>query len=168
MKKKIFFTQLIVCFFLCTGYFIGCKSENPIVIDKMTKLTNELNSTISIDQLNSYITSSIENAKDLPRNTVEVIAKASVQSKFGEPIDKESSIPIKHVHAVCGGKIKRVGKNKDIGLFIEIQHKDATSIYGNLSDIKVFEDERVSRGEIIGAYDTSAEKDFYYELNTDL
>lgn len=69
---------------------------------------------------------------------------------------------------MAGGMIIASGKDKERGLYIEIKHDDAISVYGNLSDISVVESERVQRGEIIGSYDTDSEKDFFYELRENL
>ena len=56
------------------------------------------------------------------------------------------------------------GRDAKLGLYVKIKHEDAISVYGNLSDISVFESERVQRGEIIGSFDTNSGKEFYYDL----
>lgn len=99
---------------------------------------------------------------------VSAVSKANTATKYGEPIDEKSDSNIKQVHAVAGGMIIASGKDKERGLYIEIKHDDAISVYGNLSDISVVESERVQRGEIIGSYDTDSEKDFFYELRENL
>ena len=105
--------------------------------------------------------------KNIPAalNTVtEKMAESS--AVYGEPIDEEPLTETAVVYAVAGGTVSEVGTNEDIGNYIVIQHgSESESIYGNLSNIKVSQHERVKKGEIIGGYTESQEKEFYYTLN---
>lgn len=163
-KKKIFW-QFVICMILSLTYITGSSIDNPKVNDTVDKAVSYIQKPVTTEEVQNYIQVACENLKTAPKTAVDVIARANSSSMYGEPIDEETSIPVKHVHAVCGGKVRKVGKSSVYGLYIEIQHKDAVSVYGNLYDINVFEDERVSRGEIIGSYDSESENDFYFELN---
>lgn len=165
MHKKKIFRQMLICTILSIVYVSGSNISNPKISEKFDKAAAYIEKPVSYAQIQNYIKYATDNIKKAPKAAVEVIANANVSSMYGEPIDEETSIPVKHVHAVCGGKVTKVGKSSVYGLYIEIQHKDATSVYGNLYDINVFEDERVSRGEIIGSYDSESDKDFYYKLD---
>lgn len=103
-----------------------------------------------------------------PAKIVSAVTEVNEASKYGQPIDKESSGPIRQVHAVAGGMVTKTGINAQYGLYIELRHEDAISVYGNLDTVGVVEKERIQRGEIIGSFDSSGEKEFYYELRTDL
>lgn len=105
---------------------------------------------------------------DAPAKIVSAVTEVNEASKYGQPIDKEGSGSIRQVHAVAGGMVKRTGYNDAYGLYIEVQHEDAVSVYGNLDTAGVVEKERIQRGEIIGSFDSSKEKEFYYDLRTDL
>lgn len=163
-KKKIFW-QMLICMFLSVIYVSGGNFSNPKISEAYDKAVAYIEKPVSVTEVQNYIQCATDSIKKAPRTAVDVIAKANTSSMYGEPIDEETSIPVKHVHAVCGGKVTKVGKSSIYGLYIEIKHKNATSVYGNLYDINVFEDERVSRGEIIGSYDSDSDKDFYFELN---
>ena len=105
---------------------------------------------------------------DAPAKIVSAVTEVNEASKYGQPIDKEGSGPIRQVHAVAGGMVTKTGINDAYGLYIEVQHEDAVSVYGILDTAGVVEKERIQRGEIIGSFDSSGEKEFYYELRTDL
>lgn len=105
---------------------------------------------------------------DAPAKVAGVISQANQASKYGHPIDEKSDSKIKQVHASAGGMVLASGWDKELGLYIKIKHEDAVTVYGNLSDIGVVENERIQRGEIIGNYDTESEKEFYYELQENL
>ena len=83
-------------------------------------------------------------------------------------MDEKSDSEIKQVHAVAGGMVLSSGRDAKLGLYVKIKHEDAISVYGNLSDISVFESERVQRGEIIGSFDTNSGKEFYYDLQENM
>ena len=105
---------------------------------------------------------------DAPAKVVSVVADVNSASKYGEPIDEKSDSEIKQVHAAAGGMILSSGRDDKLGLYVKIKHEDAVSVYGNLSDISVFESERVQRGEIIGSYDAKSGKEFYYDLRKNM
>jgi len=104
----------------------------------------------------------------VPAKIVSAVTEVNEASKYGQPIDREGAGTIRQVHAVAGGVVQKTGKNDQYGLYVELKHEDAISIYGNLYSAGVVEKERIQRGEIIGSFDSSGEKEFYYELRTDL
>ena len=103
-----------------------------------------------------------------PAKVVSVVTEVNEATKYGKPIDEKGAGEIRQVHAVAGGVVQKTGLNDEYGLYVEILHEDAVSIYGNLDTAGVVEKERIQRGEIIGSFDSSGEKEFYYELRTDL
>lgn len=103
-----------------------------------------------------------------PGKVLEAMAQADEASKYSEPIDEVSDLGIIAVHAVAGGKVIRSGKSEELGLYIEIRHENAVSVYGNLDSIKVVERDRVRRGEIIGTYSEDGGKEFYFHLDKDI
>ena len=105
---------------------------------------------------------------DAPGRLVSTVIEVNEASKYGQPIDEDGTSEIRHVHAVAGGVVQKTGKNDEYGLYIEIRHDEAVSVYGNMDTVSVVEKERVQRGEIIGSFYSSSEKEFYYELRADL
>ena len=58
-----------------------------------------------------------------------------------------------------------VGENEEIGKYIKITHGDSgESLYGNLKSVNVTVPGRVKKGDIIGVYEKSEDKEFYYSF----
>ena len=58
-----------------------------------------------------------------------------------------------------------VGENEEIGKYIKIKHGDqAESLYGNLSEVHAIASANVKKGQIIGIYDKTEGKEFYYSF----
>ena len=86
-------------------------------------------------------------------------------TSYGEPIDEEFSGDSTSVYAVAGGEVTSVGENEEIGKYIKITHGEkGESLYGNLSTTGVKVPSRVKKGQIIGTYEKSDEKQFYYSF----
>ena len=168
MKKKKIYLQIAVSLVLLAAVIVGSKIDHPTVTKYyetsksmvMENLTRE-----DVSAVWSHITSI---AADAPSKVVSAITAVNESSKYGTPIDEKSTTRLKQVHAVAGGMVLKSGKNEEYGLYIQIKHEDAISIYGNLTGVSVVESERVQRGEIIGSYDSFSEEEFYYELKENL
>ena len=84
---------------------------------------------------------------------------------YGDPIDENFRGQQASVYAVGGGQVAAVGENEEIGKYIRITHGDqGESLYGNLKDIYVEAPSRVKKGQIIGLYEISDDKEFYYSF----
>lgn len=95
-------------------------------------------------------------------NAVGVITGKPV---YGEPIDDKFEGSQAPVYAVAGGQVISVGENEEIGKYVRIIHgNQAESLYGNLHSVKVSAPYNVKKGQIIGIYEKSEEKDFYFSL----
>ena len=84
---------------------------------------------------------------------------------YGQAIDEEFTGKQTSVYAVGGGEVTAVGENEEIGKYIKITHGDSgESLYGNLKSINVTVPGRVKKGDIIGVYEKSEDKEFYYSF----
>ena len=159
--------QIIVSIFLALSFMIFSETENPSVQSTIEKIEYELTREYTLNEITNLGENVHTTLKNIPAalNTVtEKMAESS--AVYGEPIDEEPLTETAVVYAVAGGTVSEVGTNEDIGNYIVIQHgSESESIYGNLSNIKVSQHERVKKGEIIGGYTESQEKEFYYTLN---
>lgn len=168
MNEKKLYCQIVVCALLLGTAAAGSRIENGVFSRYFDKAMDAVMYQMTMEDVRAagaYVSTQLSGA---PAKVVSAVSKANTATKYGEPIDEKSDSNIKQVHAVAGGMIIASGKDKERGLYIEIKHDDAISVYGNLSDISVVESERVQRGEIIGSYDTDSEKDFFYELRENL
>jgi hypothetical protein len=85
---------------------------------------------------------------------------------YGAPIDQRYKGSQTPVYAVAGGQVTAVGENEEIGKYIKIVHGDESeSLYGNLKTIRVKVPFNVKKGQIIGIYEDTKDKEFYYSLN---
>ena len=159
--------QIIASIFLAAAFMIFSSMDSPSVQSTMEKIKHELTREYTLNEikdLGESVQSIIKNVPAAVSNVTDKVAESS--AVYGEPIDEEPLTETAMVYAVAGGTVSEVGSNDDIGNYVVIQHgSESKSIYGNLSNIKVSQHERVKKGEIIGGYTESQEKEFYYTLN---
>ena len=85
---------------------------------------------------------------------------------LGEPIDEKRHGKQSSVYAVDSGQVVATGEDETIGKYVRISHgKEGESLYGNLEKILVKVPVKVKKGQIIGAYNNSSKKEFYYSFN---
>lgn len=165
MKTTV--TQIIVSIFLAAAFMIFSEIDSPSVQSTMEKIEHELTREYTLNEikdLGKRVQSTIQKIPAVVSNVTEKVAESN--AVYGEPIDEEPLTETAMVYAVAGGTVSEVGSNDDIGNYVVIQHgNESESTYGNLSNIKVTQHERVKKGEIIGGYTESQEKEFYYTLN---
>ena len=167
MKNKLAL-QIAVCIGVSLITIWGKNLGNPEFLRVYNLCAEAIMNQTTVEEVETawnHVRATISNA---PTKFVSVITEVNEASKYGQPIDKESNGDIRQVHAVAGGMVTKTGINDEYGLYVELKHEDAVSIYGNLNTAGVVEKERIQRGEIIGSFDSSGEKEFYYELRTDL
>jgi len=168
MNKNKLYCQILASMLILGIITAGSRIEDGTLAgyaEKAKSLVMRQMTMEDVQEAGAFVSAKLSGA---PAKVIEAVSKANTASKYGEPIDEKSETSVKQVHAVAGGMVIASGKDKERGLYIEIKHDDAVSVYGNLSEIGVVESERVQRGEIIGSYDTSGEKDFFYELRENL
>ena len=165
MKKIII--QSVICFFIAVSFFAAEHTGSITLSSVAAFLRERMNREYSISELSALPETVRETVAAIPFSLSDVQETFGTGVQYGEPIDEKPLTETAMVYAVAGGTVSEVGSNEDIGNYIVISHgNEARSIYGNLSNIKVEEKERVKKGEIIGGYDKNAEKDFYYALNS--
>lgn len=163
-KRKILY-QSCVCLLILFIVFFAQKSDNDKVSKGYTKIRTVMSSNLTMENVKSCgkkLSNSIVHGSEKVVTTME---KLSEETKYGEPIDEISDSEIKTVHAVAGGKVICSGRSENLGLYVKIKHENAISIYGNLQDLSVMVQDRVQRGEIIGTYNESEGKQFYFQLD---
>lgn len=167
MRNKLLL-QVVVCIGISTIAVWGKNLGNPELLRVYNLCTEAVLHQITAEEAETVWNRMTATLSGAPAKIVSAVTEVNEASKYGQPIDKEGSGNIRQVHAVAGGVVTKTGYNDEYGLYVELKHEDAVSVYGNLHTAGVVEKERIQRGEIIGSFDSSGEKEFYYELRTDL
>lgn len=106
-----------------------------------------------------------EAAAELPQKAESVLNMAAGRSLYAEPIDESYEDGRAMVYAVAAGQVCAVGENEEIGRYIKIIHGgDGESFYGNLDEIYIKIPSKVKKGQIIGMFKNSGNKEFYYSF----
>lgn len=168
MKKKKLYLQILVCLVIGFTALYGSRFGRPTFVTYMESVKTVMMTPLTREDIDLAWNHAIATLSDAPSKLVSAVIAVNEASKYGVPIDEKSTTRLKQVHAAAGGMVLKSGKNEAYGLYVQIQHEDGVSIYGNLSEVNVVESERVQRGEIIGSYDSLSETEFYYELKENL
>ena len=106
-------------------------------------------------------------AEDINSDITSVVLKANKVGEFGEPMGKADEDGIQVIYAAAAGEVTSVGINKDMGMYVKINHNDKVTTYGNLCQLTVVTGDKVKKGQIIGSFDNKTEAEFLYS-QTDL
>lgn len=93
--------------------------------------------------------------------TAAVIA-ANNNGQYSKILGEADPDGIQIVYAPSGGRIISAGIDDELGMYVKISHDEKISVCGNMSRISVLTGERVGKGDIIGTFDNTSGKDFYY------
>ena len=167
MKNKLIL-QILSCLIIAVLLFCGEKTNHPVASQCYQSVKNTIMTQLTMDDVSRVWSETFSFVTGATTRIASTVMEVTEESKYGIPIDEKSDETVKQVHAVAGGMVEKTGKNDAYGLYIQIRHEDAVSVYGNLASVGVIEDERVQRGEIIGSFDSLGGTEFYYELRTNL
>ncbi len=164
MERKTLKRTAIALFFLAVVFFSG--NTHTSMQEKGTAATGSMISTLSSGEgLRAAALKCRETAASLTERVIETAGYIAGGTSYGEPIDEDFPGDSTSVYAVAGGEVTSVGENEEIGKYIKITHGEkGESLYGNLSTTGVTVPSRVKKGQIIGTYEKSDEKQFYYSF----
>lgn len=162
-REKIFLQVIICC-----AIFTLAKAGGVIDIEGLegikTAAKEQFEKNYSIDEVKASCQTLFEKAKETPAVIASAIVQANRLGEYGKPIDEDSDTKERCVYAVSAGEVVASGISKELGAFVKIRHEAKTSTYGNLSEIKVVQGDKVKKGDIIGIYESHSDKEFYYNL----
>lgn len=164
MKNKLYW-QAGVCALILAAAYLGQGAADTTFFAYYNKAKNLIMEETTYEDVKQTASYLAENLKDTPEAVLTAAKAISEEYRYGVPIDEKSEAKVKQVHAVAGGRVEKSGWDREIGLYVKIRHEEGKSMYGNLSKVSVIESERVQRGEIIGSFDTTTGKDFFYDLD---
>lgn len=164
MERKTLKRTVIALFVLAVVFFSGNTGQG--IRDGRTAAEGIIGTVCSKEALHAAAVKFGETAASLTERVVETAGHIAGGTSYGEPIDEEFSGSSTSVYAVAGGEVTSVGENEEIGRYVKITHGEkGESLYGNLSTTSVTVPSRVKKGQIIGTYEKSDEKQFYYSFN---
>ncbi len=162
-KEKIFL-QVIMCCLIFTLAKAGGVMDIKELEGIKTAAKEQLEKNYSVEEVKASCQVLFEKAKETPAVIASAIVQANRLGEYGQPIDEDADTKERCVYAVGAGEVVASGISKELGAFIKIQHEAKTSTYGNLSEIKVVQGDKVKKGDIIGIYESHSDKEFYYKL----
>ncbi|MGN1414490.1 MAG: M23 family metallopeptidase [Anaerovoracaceae bacterium] len=161
-------SKVMIQAILCLGIFVsvqtGALPKEGKAGELLDKISNAIRENYTLAELLRIGQDTAEAVASAPARVNEAVFAANEKVQYGKPLDESEDEPIHQVYAVAGGKVLRAGIRDDIGMYVKVEHQDKISTYGHLSNAAVITGERVKKGDMIGSYDSSGEKEFYYVL----
>lgn len=170
MTGKKFIIQMVICLVLFTAVQSGIHTKEGRLGDFLSRISEAVKENYTLAELLELGRDAEEAMVMAPGLIGDTLMAASELGTYGTPMDENSDESVKNVYAVSGGKIIKSGISSGLGLYVMIEHPGTglgagkISTYGHLSAIRVVTGERVTKGEILGAFDSSQDADFYYVL----
>ena len=164
MTRKSLIIQAAVCLLIFAVVQSGLHTKEGKLGDFLSRIAEAVNENYTLAELLELGESAEEAMVMAPGLIGDTLMSASELGTYGTPMDEESDEVIKNVYASAGGKVVKSGVSSSLGLYVMIEHPGKISTYGNLSNIRVVTGERVTKGDILGTYDSTQDADFYYAL----
>mgnify|MGYP002794771938 FL=1 len=93
-------------------------------------------------------------------NSADSANSADEMSSIRRAAESKTTRP---VYAPADGIVLTSGIDKNLGMIVKIQHEKQISTCGNLCRVTVVQNDAVKKGDVIGYYDKTCGKDFYYD-----
>ena len=164
MTRKSLIIQAAVCLLIFAVVQSGIQTKEGKLGDFLSRIAEAVNENYTLAELLELGESAEEAMVMAPGLIGDTLMSASELGTYGTPMDEDSDDVIKNVYASAGGKVVKSGVSSSLGLYVMIEHPGKISTYGNLSNIRVVTGERVTKGDILGTYDSTQDADFYYAL----
>ena len=164
MTRKSLIIQAAVCLLIFAVVQSGIHTKEGKLGDFLSRIAEAVNENYTLAELLELGESAEEAMVMAPGLIGDTLMSASELGTYGTPMDDDSDDVIKNVYASAGGKVVKSGVSSSLGLYVMIEHPGKISTYGNLSNIRVVTGERVTKGDILGTYDSTQDADFYYAL----
>ena len=164
MTRKILIIQTSVCLLLFAAVQSGIHTKDSKLGDFFSRIAEAVKENYTLAELLELGEAAEEAMVMAPSFIGETLMTASELGTYGTPMDENSDEVIKNVYASAGGKVAKSGVSSGLGLYVIIEHTGKISTYGHLSNIRVVTGERVTKGDILGTYDSGQDMDFYYAL----
>lgn len=164
MTRKILMIQTAACLLIFAVVQSGIHAEEGKLGEFLSRIAEAVNENYTLAEL-LELGETVEEAMVMAPGLIgDTLMSASQLGIYGTPMDENSDDVIKNVYASSGGKVVKSGVSTSLGIYVMIEHPGKISTYGHLSNIRVVTGERVTKGDLIGTYDSTQDADFYYAL----
>ncbi len=171
MRQNRWVWQTVICLAVFAAVHSGMGAVTVEKYQKIgeliEKITEAVQENYTLAELLEMGEEAASRAVSAPAKISEAVVSANEQSLYGKPLDdepKEPEEPLQPVYAAAGGRVLKSGLQKGLGLYVMVEHESKISTYGHLSAVRVVEGDRITKGEILGSYDSNSGQDFYYSL----
>lgn len=168
MKRNKVIWQICICMAILMTLQGGIGLKNEKFADIVEHISEAIRENYTLAELLELGEQALSNALEIPATIHTAVTAVNENGLYGNPLGESG--PQQNVYAVSGGRVLRAGKGQGLGLYVMVEHSDFSqgsgkiSTYGRLSDIRVISGERVTKGTILGIYDSSNDEEFYYAL----
>ncbi len=164
MKNKIL-KQAGIVIIIAVALFISKNSPVDVMERGADTILGYMEVNYTADTFRSIADRGKAAAVSATSKVSEAVGAIAGRPVYSDPIDSEFSGNEASVYAVGGGQVTETGENDEIGKYIRITHGDyGESLYGNLKSVNVEAPSRVKKGQIIGIYEKSEDREFYYSF----
>lgn len=174
MRSKKYVVQISICLVILAGVSGISQTQLHNKEDDLGRLLQDIANAIEKNYTLAELLNLTEEAAftlaSAPASLSETVLSASEKGMYGTPLDENSEETIRQVYAAAGGRVLATGIRKDIGLFVTVEHPDSSfgsgkiSTYGNLCDVAAATGDRIKKGDLLGSYDSTCGRPFYYTL----
>ena len=167
MKEKLI-KQIIMVLLLAAALFLADHSHIGVLERGSLVIQSQMAAEYTWSDVKHAGQKAAAAASALPDKVNETVQIVTGEPMLGDPIDEKKHGRTSSVYAVESGEVTGTGEDEAIGKYVRISHgKSGESLYGNLEKVLVKSPAKVKRGQIIGTYNNSSKKDFYYSFNVD-
>ena len=150
-KEKIL-TQIVICCMILSivkaGNFVHDKKFDSVKKQVQAKISQNY----SIEDLKAAGSECLEKVRKLPEKTAEVVKEVNGGT-------------VQSIRAVRDGLVVKTGIDPELGMMLVIRSENRNYTYGNLDQVLAVPGDKIKKGDIIGYYDKTSEKDLYYDFD---
>ena len=167
-REKII-TQCVLCclVFVCAKGISFLPNEQ--VQKAQATVQRQLETHYTEDDWKRFASGFCRKIKKTPLAIANAVARAN-SADSANSADEMSSIrraaeskTTRPVYAPADGIVLTSGIDKNLGMIVKIQHEKQISTCGNLCRVTVVQNDSVKKGDVIGYYEKTCGKDFYYD-----
>ena len=164
MKQKTIVLQICFCLAVFVTVESGIAAKDSRLETLIGQISEAIRENYTLAELLELGEGAVSAAAELPETLSAAVLEANEEGIYGSPLGEEG--PVQNVYAVSGGRVLKSGVREGLGMYVTVEHTGTGKIstYGHLSSASVISGERITKGHIIGSYDSRCGEDFYYAL----
>lgn len=162
-SKEKLITQGIICcmVFVCAKGLSFLPGERAQTVE--TAVMQQLQKHYTEDDLKHFAEKVSQTVKETPAAIAHVVTRANSAAESLETLVSAQAEQLQPVYAPADGVVLTSGIDERLGMVVKLQHEKQVMTCGNLCRVSVVEKETVQKGDIIGYYDKTCGKRFYYD-----